>query len=320
MDRDTVFRVLDEVYRVHGGFTLMHGDCPNGADAHADAWGRLRNRQGFPIEIKRKSADWKRYGKAAGYRRNAEMVKTLDLETDFCIAFILDESPGSEHTRTLAEKAGIPTKIYRRSSMNLPVRRVEEELVLRDVRLIYKNFRGEKQQFNEEGRRNFSVWLDNKTAMELQQMGWNPKLIKRTADGPEELREWHLKVNVSYDNRPPRIFFITQSTKSRNPIDEELVFLVDRGIFDKVSVTLSPYNHRMNGGGVTAYLRTMYCVLHEDPLDLEYSEYQLPGEDPAIAIENGRRGPLELEQGDNGEIIIIEDSGWDQDHEGDEAA
>jgi hypothetical protein len=145
-------------------------------------------------------------------------------------------------------------------------------------------------------------------------MGWNPKLIKRTADGPEELREWHLKVNVSYDNRPPRIFFITESTKSRNPIDEDLVFLVDRGVFDRVSVTLSPYNHRMNGGGVSAYLRTMYCVLHEDPLDLEYAGYQLPGEDSAIIVANSHRGPLELESGDDG-AIIIEDSGWEQDHE-----
>lgn len=241
------------------------------------------------------------------------MVK---LGADLCVVFILDESPGSEHTLELAEKAKIETRIIRRSSMNLPVRRVEDELVLHNVRMIYKNFRGEKLQFNEEGRRNFSVLLDNKTAMELQQMGWNPKLIKRTAEEPEEYREWHLKVNVSYDNRPPRIFFITKSTMSRNPIDEELVFLVDRGIFDQVDVTLSPYNHKMNGGGVTAYLRTMYCILHEDPLDLEYAEYQMPGEDPAILV---GRGPLELEAGDDG-AIIIGDSGWQEDHGEDEAA
>jgi hypothetical protein len=200
--------------------------------------------------------------------------------------------------------------------MNLPVKRVEEELVLRDIRMMYKNFQGKAGQYNEAGKRNFSVRLTNEEAAGLRQIGWNPKLIKRTAEFEEQDREWHLPVNVSYSNRPPRIFFITRSTNSRNPIDEEFVDMVDDGIYDKVDVTLSPYNHKMNGGGVTAYLRTMYCVLHEDPLDAEYAEYQIPGTDPRAAIENSRRGPLELEAGDNDEgIIIVEDSGWSGDEE-----
>src|SRR5688572_25437111 len=110
--------------------------------------------------------------------------------------------------------------------MNLPVKRVEDELVLRDVRLMYKNFSGKPGTYNKEGDKNFSVWLDSEMAAKLRQMGWNPKLIKRTAELPEEDREWHLKVNVSYSNRPPRIFFITKSTMSRNAIDEDIVFLV----------------------------------------------------------------------------------------------
>ncbi len=243
------------------------------------------------------------------------MVK---LGADFCIVFILDKSPGSEHTRELAEKAGILTKAYRRSTMNLPVKRVEDELVLRDIRMLYKNFPGKKSDYNDEGQRNFSVWLTNAQAMHLQQLGWNPKLIKRTADRPEEDREWHLKVNVSYNNVPPRIFLITKSTNSRNPIDEEFVHRLQGGVYDKVDVTLSPYNHKMNGGGVTAYLRTMYCILHEDPLDLEYADYQLIGGDSQVAIENSRRGPLELESGDDG-IIVVGDTGWEEDEQEEEA-
>jgi hypothetical protein len=196
--------------------------------------------------------------------------------------------------------------------MNLPVKRVDDELVLRDIRMMYKNFAGKPGTFNAEGQRNFSVWLTNEQAADLRQIGWNPKLIKRTAEFEEADREWHLKVNVSYDNRPPRIFFITRSSNSRNPIDEEIVGLLDRGLFDKVDVTLSPYNHKMNGGGVTAYLRTMYCVLHEDPLDMDYREFQLPGEEPHAAIEMQNRGPLELESGDDEGVIILEDSDWEQ--------
>lgn len=245
------------------------------------------------------------------------MVK---LGADFCIVFILDESPGSEHTRELAEKASILTKTYRRSTMNLPVKRVEDELTLRDIRMMYKNFPGKAGDYNAEGQRNFAVWLTNEKAMELRQMGWNPKLIKRTADLPEEDREWTLKVNVAYGNRPPGIFLITKSTNSRNPVDEEFVHLLQGAVFDKVDVTLSPYNHKMNGGGVTAYLRRFYGILHEDPLDLEYAHYQLMGVDSHAAIENSRRGPLELESGDDEGIIVIEDGGWEQDQPDEEAA
>lgn len=300
-------------------FTLVHGHCPNGADAFADEWGELRKSQGFPIVIERHPADWKGPRKrGAGYARNAEMVK---LGADRCRVFILDDSPGSTHLAGLAEKADIPTVVERRSTMNLPVKRVEEELTLRNIRMIYKNFSGKPGTYNAEGQRNFSVELDHELAAEIRQIGWNPKLIKRTAEFPEEDRLYHLKVNVSYDNRPPRIFFITKSTNSRNPIDEEFVGLVDRGIFDKVDVTLSPYNHKMNGGGVTAYLRTMYCVLHEDPLDQEYAWATLPGEEePHLAIENSRGGPLELESGNDDEgIIIVEDSGWSEEDDNEAA-
>lgn len=310
-----VYKVLDEVYRAHGPFTLVHGHCPNGADSAADSWGCwMRDARGIPIEIERHPADWKRYKKSAGYRRNAEMVK---LGADFCILFILDESPGSTHTKDLAEKAGILTKIYRKTSpMNLPVKRVEDELVLRDIRMIYKNFAGRPGDYNAEGQRNFSVELTDAQAKVIRELGWNPKIIKRTAEEPEPT--WHLKVNVSYreGTRPPRIFFITKSTNSRNPIDEEFVHHIDRGQFDRVDVTLNPYNHKMNGGGVTAYLRTAYLTLHEDPLDAEYAEYQLPGEEPERAIENSRRGPLELESNDHAEgVEIVEETDWEQDND-----
>lgn len=88
--------------------TLIHGNCPTGADAMADrAW----RRQSLPVETY--DADWERYGKRAGYIRNKAMV---DSKPHVCWAFILNESKGATMASELALKAGIPTFIIRRNT------------------------------------------------------------------------------------------------------------------------------------------------------------------------------------------------------------
>lgn len=102
---------------VKWGATIVHGDCPTGADAHAERWVQ-HNVKPFGARAERHPAKWQEHGRAAGPKRNAEMVAR---GADLCLAFIgpctsprcrvpgEHDSHGATGCADLAEAAGIPT-------------------------------------------------------------------------------------------------------------------------------------------------------------------------------------------------------------------
>lgn len=99
-DEDMIWRVLHSHV---GDVTVVHGDCPTGADAIAD---KVAKRLGFTIEAH--PADWS-LGKSAGPQRNSRMV---DLGADVCYAFPTKDSRGAVDCINKAVAAGIRTEIY----------------------------------------------------------------------------------------------------------------------------------------------------------------------------------------------------------------
>lgn len=87
------------------GTTIVHGDCPTGADYWAKLWTKTQPdviEEAYP-------ANWKKFGKLAGPIRNQQMV---DLGADICLAFPLPSSRGTYDCIRKAKAAGIPVRIY----------------------------------------------------------------------------------------------------------------------------------------------------------------------------------------------------------------
>jgi hypothetical protein len=84
--------------------TIVHGGCPRGADAMAAAWA-----EEFSVPQEVHLPDWRRYGRSAGHKRNADMVAA---GADVCLAFIRDGSAGATGCARFAETAGIPVRRY----------------------------------------------------------------------------------------------------------------------------------------------------------------------------------------------------------------
>lgn len=295
--------------------TVVHGACRTGADTQADSWARRLRGQGLPVEIEDHPADWKGPRKrGAGYARNAEMVK---LGADVCLAFIRDESEGATHCSDLAEKAGIETKRFRSTSVTeiattavpgntLEVKRAQlarRDITLKNVQITYKNFEG-REEFNQIGNRSFHVLLDPASAAVLEQQGYNVKRKPAEEEGGEEFI--HMKVKVNFKGRPPTVALISRSKGTRNTLDADTVELADHVDFERVDLTISPYDWKLKSGqtGRTAYLQEFFGFLYESPLEQMYAHY----------IEESEKEALEFPQ-DIGmdDADVVSDTGWEYD-------
>jgi len=88
-----------------GGFTVVSGGA-RGVDTYAENFAKEHN---IPTIIF--PAQWRKYGKKAGYLRNEKIVA----EADTIVAFWDGKSKGTKHSIDLAIKAGKPVDIYIRS-------------------------------------------------------------------------------------------------------------------------------------------------------------------------------------------------------------
>lgn len=148
-----------------------------------------------------------------------------------------------------------------------------DELVLENVKIIFRNFAGLSGPYNDRGDRTFSVLIDDvDLADDLKSLGWAVKPLKFD---PGEEPAWHLPVKVNLDsNYPPQIIKVSPSTKRKVNLFGNTVETLDILDIEYVDVVLNPYLWTINDKrGVKAYLRSMYVMITESVLDLKWADY-----------------------------------------------
>ena len=101
-DEQFVFNIIDEyVAKLPDDVIVIEGEA-YGVDLIAKKWAITHNKQimSFP-------AQWDKYGKSAGFRRNYDMVEACDQ----CLIFWNGQSKGTKHDIELCKKSAKPYTI-----------------------------------------------------------------------------------------------------------------------------------------------------------------------------------------------------------------
>jgi hypothetical protein len=102
-NKKKIFKILDKVYEVKPDIEIVTG-LARGPDSYGKEWA-IEN----DVPYHEFPADWDRYGKSAGYRRNQEMAYFSDM----LIAFHLN-TRGTQHMINIAYEEGLKVAIIRK--------------------------------------------------------------------------------------------------------------------------------------------------------------------------------------------------------------
>lgn len=159
-----------------------------------------------------------------------------------------------------------------------------DTIIIKNAKIIFRNFSGKKAKFNPAGARNFCTLIENPDLVEkLKEEGWNIKPLTRArSHDPDEEPAYFIKVNINYDYKiPPKVFVITGNHKRL--LNERNINELDYANFKKVDLAINPHPWTRDDGseGMSGYLMSMYATIEEDELAADYADFETSEVEPA---------------------------------------
>lgn len=147
-------------------------------------------------------------------------------------------------------------------------------VIFEDAELLFRNFSGTENDYNQKGRRNFCVKLDEEKARQFMDEGWTVKPLKKK--DPDDETFYKIKINVNFDSDyPPEIYMIRHKGGKMikgHPLPASAVGQFDHAEIIKCDLVVSPYHNKKDPNHTTGYLKTAYITVREDPFAEMYAD------------------------------------------------
>jgi hypothetical protein len=151
----------------------------------------------------------------------------------------------------------------------------DKDLVLEGVTVMFRNFGGKPDKFTPKGgRRRFVIGLNDEIAAQMMADGWPVKILPPRSEEEDDVARPIMEVKINFEGwKPPKFALIT--SRGRTYLGEGEVEMLDYADIINCDVIVRPYPWNVRGEtGYSAYLQSAFITIHEDPLELKYSELE----------------------------------------------